>query len=192
MGLLYNPETEQPPAQPKMAHYMKGVIFSMAYEDIIGQEYLERLIDNFWSNLLYTYFPPKNGFGIFPWRQMGSPEGRKSHLTVAHITADGSKTLIVFENRKPQEGDSATPEEWASASETLFANIQATRESTQQSNTIYGAVTIGTHVRFYVAQPEAAALEDLPSAETGKAYELKDDEREIHKILTKFKDEALT
>lgn len=169
---------------------MKSIVFSMAYEDIVGQDYLERVIDSFWSNLLFTYFPAKAGFGIFPWRQMGSPEGRKSHITIEYVTADSRKTVIVFENRKPQEADSVKPEEWTSAKEALYTNIRSIRDNSQQSNTIYGVATVGTHVRFYALQPEAASLEDLASAETGKAYELKADEGEIHNILSKLKTET--
>ena len=171
---------------------MKGVVFSLAYEDIIGQDYLERVIDNFWSNLLFTYFPAKSGFGIFPWRQMGSPEGRQSHITIEYVTADTRKTVVVFENRKPQdqEGGSVKPEEWTSAAETLYTNIRSIRDNSQQSNTIYGVSTVGTHVRFYALKPEAASLEDLPGCEKGKVYELKENETEIHNILTKLKDDT--
>ena len=50
----------------------------------------------------------------------------------------------------------------------------------------YGIVTIGTYVRFYFLEPGELTMEDYPTTETGKAYELKDDEAEIHKVLNEY------
>jgi hypothetical protein len=160
------------------------------------------VVDNFWNNMLRHYFTVERDYGIELEPRRPLEEGMMItkpavDFTIRRIirTGEGKKVFVVvvvfMENGKVVY-EMPTSSWWAAAVDQLTEYLKVVRaEQTrigEDAYNLYGAVAIGTFVRFYCFEPvNDGELRGYPlTQETGQAFELKGDEEEIHKVLNEF------
>jgi hypothetical protein len=153
------------------------------YGQIKNANSLENDVDNFWLNLLPDYFQKKLKYGIEQEaRPLPQITKQRADWTIRYIkNGDPKKVVLMEDKRKGKETQSA---EWRDALDQLTRYLKLVRTEPNQdaTQTLYGAVNIGTHTRFYQLDAYQQECIDYPGT-NGKVYELADDEANIHAIL---------
>ncbi|CRG83140.1 hypothetical protein PISL3812_00488 [Talaromyces islandicus] len=166
--------------------YMSKPVPKFYYEQIKIPGSMETAVDNFWNNTLLHYFTQDKFYGT---EQEQRPlEGilkKRADFQIRYIkNGTATKVVLMEDNKRGHETQTSL---WTEAVDQLTSYLKLVRaEQTQYDDILYGAVTIGTYVRFYNFVPDEQQLRDYPSTFTGKAYELRDDENEVHKILNEY------
>ncbi|KAK4246639.1 hypothetical protein C7999DRAFT_32973 [Corynascus novoguineensis] len=148
---------------------------------------LEDTVDNLWNAILNLYFPQRE----FIITQNARPE-EGTKLKVDFIVqnvlgAEETQHVVLIEDKRAskEEGQDAA---WVRAVEQLTDYMTRAKKGDKGkfdaalTYHMYGIVNVGRYSRFYVLQPTAKALEDLPGTQ-GKAYHVKNDELQIVAIL---------
>ncbi|KAH0550937.1 hypothetical protein GP486_007697 [Trichoglossum hirsutum] len=94
------------------------------------------------------------------------------------------KKVVLMEDKR--RGYETQMSKWTEALNQLTSYLKMVRTEQGGDDILYGIVTIGTYARFYYLAPNEQAMDDYPTTETGSAYELKNDEAEIHKLLSEY------
>jgi len=108
----------------------------------------------------------------------------RADFTIRYIKNGDPKKVVLMEDKRRRYETWGS--KWAEALEQLTNYLTLVRTEQTGNEVLYGIVTIGTYVRFYFLEPGELTMEDYPTTETGKAYELKDDEAEIHKVSNEY------
>ncbi|KAH0538229.1 hypothetical protein FGG08_005148 [Glutinoglossum americanum] len=162
--------------------YMSKPIPKFYYDKIKAAGSLENAVDNFWNNTLPHYFTQDKLYGIEQeQRPLEGVVKLRADFTIRYIKNGDPKKVVLMEDKR--RGYETWGSKWAEALEQLTNYLTLVRAEQTGNEVLYGIVTIGTYVRFYFLEPGELIMEDYPTTETGKAYELKDDEAEIHKVL---------
>lgn len=182
-----------------------------AYHYINTSDSLDSMVYGSWNTMLLAYFKTERGFMAVPYSQpRQSTNQQKADLTVKaslilsignvsrwyptqskakgkRIRADKMITVMIAE---PKRGGLETHSAvWDSVSGQLDEYLHATfAEEDRVDSAIYGAVVVGTYVRFYCLDNKDSTLQELgvpgvnpkPNKEP---WEAKHDTEEIHKIL---------
>jgi len=155
------------------------------YEQIKMPGSMETAVDNFWNNTLTHYFTQDKFYGIEQeQRPLEGVVKQRADFTIRYIKNGSPKKVVLMEDKR--RGHETQASKWEEAVNQLTNYLKLVRAEQGGNNILYGAVTIGTYVRFYSFMPGEQKLRDYPSSFTGKAYELKDDENEVHKILSEY------
>lgn len=166
---------------------MSKPVLKFYYEQIkkAGSESSEPTVSNFWNNTLPLYFTQDNSFGIeLEPRLLEGIVKRRTGFTIRCVRNGDLRKAVVFveDNRIGHEAEASSM--WDEAVVELTSYLKVVRmEQNDSTNILYGAVAMGTYIRFYYLIPSEDELRDYQSIFTGKAYELEDDEYEVHKIL---------
>ncbi|KAI9773440.1 MAG: hypothetical protein M1840_007656 [Geoglossum simile] len=168
-----------------MAYYMSRPIPKFYYDKIKEAGSLENAVDNFWNNTLPHYFTQDKFYGIEQeQRPLEGVVKLRADFTIRYIKNGDPKKVVLIEDKK--RGYETQESKWIAAVNQLTNYLKLVRTEQDRDQVLYGAVTIGTYVRFYFLRPGEQTIEDYPTTETGKAYELKDDEAEVHKVLNEY------
>ena len=155
------------------------------YEEIKKErveDFLEGSVDNFWNNCLPMYFTQKKMYGIEQQSRALKDEKRRPDFTIRCVRCGSSKNVFMFEDkRKKFESQSA---QWAAAIEQLTEYLVLVRNQQPPTGTLYGSITVGTYARFYSLKDGSTTLQDFVKQD--QPLELKDDEEQIHQILTQW------
>ncbi|KAK2785903.1 hypothetical protein FQN53_007279 [Emmonsiellopsis sp. PD_33] len=168
--------------------YLSKPVLKFYYDQIKKAAPLENAVDNFWNNTLPHYFMQDKFYGIE--QEQRSLEGAieaRADCFIRYIRHGYPIKVILMETRR--RGSEAQQSTWEQAVRQLTNYLKLVRTEQHQhaaDEILYAAVTIGTYVRFYYLVPKELELRDYKSTRTGDYYELKDDEGEVHKILTEF------
>ena len=161
---------------------MNDTVQQFYYGKIKDESSLENDVDSFWLNLLPEYFQKKLKYGI-SFEERPLPQSTKAaDWTVRYIIKSGSKKVIFMGNPcKDINGQTAL---WMIALDQVTRYMSLVRAESDQSatETLYGAVNIGTYTRFYQLDPYKQECADYPGT-NGECYELAENEAEIHAIL---------
>ncbi|KAK2805762.1 hypothetical protein FQN50_006038 [Emmonsiellopsis sp. PD_5] len=171
-----------------MSYYLSKPMPKFYYDQIKKAESLENAVDNFWNNTLPHYFTQDKYYGIEQeQRPLEGIVKTRADFTIRYIKNGSPKKVVLMENKR--RGYETQQSKWEEAVQQLTSYLKLVRTEQHQqaaNETLYAAVTIGTYVRFYYLLPKEPMLKDYETTRTGDYYELKDDEDEIHKILTEF------
>jgi hypothetical protein len=152
------------------------------YDKIRELGSFENAVDNFWNNTLPHYFTQDKLYGIEQeQRPLEGVVKLRADFTIRYIKNGDLKKVVLMEDKRRRFETWGS--RWTEALEQLTNYLKLVRNEQTGKEILYGIVTIGTHVRFYFLNPYEPTMEDYPTTETRKAYELKDDEAEIHKVL---------
>lgn len=157
--------------------------FITRYKEIEATDLLDQSVAGFWNILLSQYF--NNGHNIIEYdRRPGRDNSLHMDIVVSSTDGNLCKAVFLVVNNLKRECE-AQSAEWATAIEQLTGHLQDIREAQQsyRYRDLYAAISSGTRVQFYQLRPTMQTLEDLPFGHPGKAYELQQDETEIHEIL---------
>lgn len=155
------------------------------YDKIKAAGSLETEVDNFWNNTLPHYFTQDKLYGIEQeQRPLEGVVKQRADFTIRYVKNGDPKKVVLMEDKK--RGHEAQSSKWSEALEQLTNYMKLVRSEQGGKEVLYGAVTIGTYVRFYYLMPGEQTMQDYPSPVTGKAYELKTDEGNVHKILNEL------
>lgn len=162
----------------------KGTFITL-YNQIKTTGSLEESVSCFWQTLLPRYFPSED-FMIGCEQRPGRNNLGRMDLVVSTPDQNHQQKTVVFVVESKRREFAGRTAEWTAALEQLTEYLQNVRTSRrgQGHRIFHAAIAIGTYVRFYQLNPSMDTVEDLPSRDTGKAYELQKDEMEIHEILT--------
>jgi hypothetical protein len=108
----------------------------------------------------------------------------RDDFTIRYAKNGDLKKVVLMEDRKG--GYETQPSKWVDALEQLTNYLKLVRTEQEGNGILYGIVCIRTCVRFYFLEPGEQTMEVYPTTETGKPYELKDDEAEVHKVLNEY------
>jgi hypothetical protein len=145
----------------------------------------ETAVDNFWNNTLPHYFTQDKLYGIeLEQRPLEGIVKQRADFTIRYIRNGNPTKVVLMEDKK--RGHETQTSKWSAALEQLTAYLKLVRTEQGDTGTLYGIVTIETYVRFYSFEPKEQTMWDYPTTQTGKAYELKNDETEVHKVLNEF------
>jgi hypothetical protein len=146
---------------------------------------LETAVDNFWNNTLPHYFAQEKLYGIEQeQRPLEGVIKKRTDFTIRYIKNGATKKVILMEDKR--RGHETQQSKWIEGVDQLTNYLKLVRTEQGGNDVLYGAVTIETYVRFYYFMPQEQTLRDYHTTVTGKAYELKDDEDEVHKILNEY------
>lgn len=143
-------------------------------------------VGGFWNTLSVLYFPLDRFMRCPMFRPVQGGTLRED-LVVSyfHGPRDKISVFIMEIERREFEG---RPTEWNDALVHLTGyslEIREKQEKRHAHRMLYAAMAIGRHVRFYQLRPGASTLEDLPGTNQSESpYEIKDNENEIHEILS--------
>ena len=155
------------------------------YDKIKAAGSLETEVDNFWNNTLPHFFTQDKLYGIEQeQRPLEDVVKQRADFTIRYVINGDQKIVVLMEDKK--RGHETQSSKWSEALEQLTNYMKLVRSEQGGEEVLYGAVTIGTYVRFYYLMPGEQTMQDYPSPETGKAYELKTDEENVHKILNEL------
>ena len=142
-------------------------------------------VGHFWTNILYDYFPKSKSFVVTQARPLPGKAKEKVDFNIRYIQ-NGPKKVILFENKG--RGAEFEDSEWMKALEqlVLYFRLVVEEDRERRNGILYGAVTIGTHIRFYYFDVKLGEAYDYECGETGKAFELKEDEEKVHTILSEL------
>ena len=155
------------------------------YDKIKAVGSLETEVDNFWNNTLPHYFTQDKLYGIEQeQRPLEGVVKQRADFTIRYVKNGDPKKVVLMEDKK--RGHETQSSKWSEALEQLTSYMKLVRSEQGREEVLYGAVTIGTYVRFYYLMPGEQTMQDYPSPETRKAYELKPDEENFHKILNEL------
>lgn len=146
---------------------------------------LETNADDCWNNTLPHYFTQVKFYGIEQeQRSLPGMVEQRADFTIRSIRNGNPKKFFLMEDK--QRGHESQPSKWTFVLEQLTNYLKLVRTEESEADILYGAVTIGTYVRFYFLVPGEQNARDYPSSKTGKAYELELDEADIHDILNEL------
>ncbi|KAI4275265.1 MAG: hypothetical protein L6R35_006282, partial [Caloplaca aegaea] len=165
--------------------YLAKPIPKFYYDKIKVAGSLETEVDNFWNNTLPHYFTQDKLYGIEQeQRPLQGVVKQRADFTIRYVRNGDWKKVVLLEDKKG--GHETQPSKWSEALEQLTNYLKLVRAEQAGNETLCGAVTIGTYVRFYHLTPGEQTMQDYPSPVTGKAYELKSDEENVHEILNEL------
>jgi len=172
-----------------MAHYMNKPIPKFYYDQIKAVGSLETAVDNFWNNTLPHYFTQERLYGIEQeQRPLEGVVKQRADFIIRYIKNGDPKKVVLIEDKR--RGYETQASKWVEALDQLTNYLKLVRTEQGGNDILYGIVTIGTYVRFYYLVPNEQAMKDYPTTETGNAYELKNDEAEVHKVLNEYVDKT--
>ncbi|KAL8721500.1 MAG: hypothetical protein Q9225_001845 [Loekoesia sp. 1 TL-2023] len=164
--------------------YMAHTMGKYYYDEIKKAGSVESAVDNFWNNILPLYFKRENLYGIEQEQRPLETIYKRANFITRCIRNGVLKKVIILESKnKGVETQSAI---WADALTQLVDYAKLVRTEQPNEGILYLMLDLGTYVRFYELPPPDQNARDYKSKKTGKAYELKADEEEIHKILTEL------
>lgn len=116
------------------------------------------------------------------FRPFPGATNQRVDITIRTIKNGERMKVALMEDKR--RGKESSPAEWAAALEQLTRYMTLVRAEPGQDHrrTLYGAVNIGTHTRFYHLEAYQKQCDDYPGT-NGKIYELAADEEEVHRIL---------
>jgi 2,3-bisphosphoglycerate-independent phosphoglycerate mutase len=138
---------------------------------------------------LPDYFQRSKLYGIEQGQRASEKQKRRlrADFTVRDIKNGKSKKVVLFEDKR--SGYETQAAQWKEAVKQLAKYLNFVCEEQEQEQgkpgILYRAVCIGTYVRFYYFDKDKEIWE-YPSVETGKAYELMEDEETVDGILKEF------
>lgn len=159
-----------------------------SYYDELTKKSDEWVVDRLWGAILGIYFTAAEDFGVEVQPRPAPTKSKEANdVTVAYVhhASNKRKALCLFEDKRVQyETRSAV---WTEAKEQLTGYMLKQRKAMKQdTETIYGVVTVGHYSRFYILRPGQDELDTYPG--TNDAYfEFKKDEATIIKILLQIK-----
>ncbi|KAK2768353.1 hypothetical protein FQN54_000207 [Arachnomyces sp. PD_36] len=182
------------------SHYLSEPVPKFYYDQIKnGDDSLKNAVDNFWNNTLPHYFTQDKLFRI--GLEQRPLEGAavvkpRPDLTIRYIRNRASKKIVfvvLMANKRMGCENPPRPAEWEDYVEELADYLRLVRseeeeEEEEEGDTdsiLFGVVSIESYVRFYYLSCDRGFL-DYPTTRTGGSYELKEDEGEIHGILTEY------
>lgn len=144
----------------------------------------ENAVDNFWNNTLPLYFTQDKFYGIEQeQRPLEGVDNMRHDFTIRYVRNDTFKKVVLLENKRaPSESSAAMRNAAVEQLANYLRLIRAEQEGLD--SILYAIVAIDTYVRFYHLLPRDHDLTDYPTRRTGDYYELKNDESEVHEILT--------
>lgn len=151
----------------------------------------EANVDMMWNNILPLYFTVEGGYGneLQP-RNWASTVTTNADLTIRSIRNGLLKKKVVLVE---VIGDAGSDRVWKDAVEeatnytTVVRDSQSAYDNTAE--TMYAIVTVGCHSRFYELAPGERLLEDYGNT-GGRAYEFKEDEGDIDRLLMELVNKA--
>ncbi|KAK2750688.1 hypothetical protein FQN57_002761 [Myotisia sp. PD_48] len=169
------------PATPR-GTYWDDEMCRFYYSEIKKPGSLENAVDNFWNNTLGDYFTKQKKYGIEQEQRPLSGNKQRADFTVRYVKNGVPKKVVLLEDKR--RGYETQPSKWVDAVDQLTTYLKLVRME-QAKGTLYGAVTIGTYVRFYYLPSDSNTLVDFAMG-GGQAFELQNNDREIHAILNEF------
>ncbi|KAK2816041.1 hypothetical protein FQN49_008044, partial [Arthroderma sp. PD_2] len=109
---------------------------------------------------------------------------KRVDFTIRYVKNGTPKKVVLMENKK--RGYETHASVWADAVTQLTNYIKLVHVEQLDNNILYAAVCVGTYVRFYYHERRDEELTDYPTLRTGDYYELKNDEEEVHRVLTEL------
>jgi hypothetical protein len=161
------------------------------YEQIKTPASTETTIDDFWNNALQSYFAQDKSYGTEleqrPLDGLANDRANVAIRCIKHLnTSIGypqTVLVVLMDNRRGRNVTQIS--KWSEAVHQLEKYMRLVRAENGADNALYAAISIRTYVRFYHVPSGGQELMDYPST-NGKAYELEDNEKEVHDILNQY------
>jgi len=164
------------------------------YLEIINDNSQEFMVDAIWNGVLNYYFPPTEPWVVAP--KPGRNEQLPDYVVIKILTnPDKELDIMVLENKRPDETQSHDDIAFTQLTEYCFECCEIS--SLQK---MYGAVSIGTHVKFYVydkngrhphrgdrGAPATLVVPDRYRNPVGGVYDLRVNNHEIEYLLQYIK-----
>lgn len=161
-------------------------------------------IDHLWSNILTHYFPLHNGLGTERESYVKGNRRFKSNIAITNLVNNRMHKVVVVEakrfpdkvypyHRRPGWENQF---DWEGLLEDLGFYMRATRTQDGNVQTMYGMLTVGDMVRFYVMRsqnnPGNALEEYSPGGQQSGLLNIHTDQQRIHEILMAMSNEVTT
>jgi len=168
-----------------MSYYLGNKVVKFYFNRIKTGPDDNNAVVYFWLQLLLNYFRQELNFGIEnEVRALPQVIKQPADWIILYTHMCGLKKFILMSKRKAKKSSGGG---WKMGLSQLTKYMKLVRAERNQEadQDLYGAINIGTHTRFYVLNHDEQICKDFPGTD-GKVFELCDDEKGVHEILTEL------
>ncbi|MCJ1441308.1 MAG: hypothetical protein MMC23_001794 [Stictis urceolatum] len=171
-----------------MKKYMNHAVLRYYYNEIKESDDAQSVVDDFWLNVLLSYFRGDLNFGVESARSLPEIIVHCADCTIRPIRygdSMGIRYVTFVEGRQRSSEAQWSDWETALAQLTEYLKLVRTESAKKHEQTLYGAACIGRYTRFYQLNPSDQQCVNYPGT-SGNLLELAEDESMIHKILSEI------